>query len=160
MKGELEDAKKRPKEWTARAGLFDALAQLSLAKASEKAMASLANEACACLAAVCKAGGTSQLNLRCFCYCNHPIHTTYPTKSAHRQVETWTSVSPWCKGEAQKDAKEKLTAALGTWLAFVPGPLPKETVDIVIAGIKDTKAGRLLRISTRPTLNLLPPPRV
>ena len=80
------------------AGLFGAMAQLSRAKVSEKAMASLAAEACACLAAA-------------------------------------------CKGEAQKDAREAVTAALAVWLGFLPGGFPKDTVEVAIAGLKDTKDG-------------------
>jgi alkylhydroperoxidase/carboxymuconolactone decarboxylase family protein YurZ len=98
VRAELEDPKRRPKEWTARAGLFDAMAQLSCAKVSDRAMGSLAAEACACLTAACKV-------------------------------------------EVQKDAREKVTEALGVWLALLPAALPKETVDIAIAGMKDTKDG-------------------
>ena len=54
IKAELEDPKRRPKEWTARVGLAEALKGLSHATASEKAMSALAGEVCACLATVCK----------------------------------------------------------------------------------------------------------
>ena len=51
--GDVTDAAKRPKEWQARRGAFDAMARLALASSdgvSEKAAAALANEAVACLA--------------------------------------------------------------------------------------------------------------
>ena len=51
--GDVTDAAKRPNEWQARRGAFDAMARLALASSdgvSEKAAAALANEAVACLA--------------------------------------------------------------------------------------------------------------
>ena len=50
--GDLADAAKRPKEWQARCGVFDAMARLALRGdgVSEKTAAACANEAVACLA--------------------------------------------------------------------------------------------------------------
>ena len=49
--GDLTDATKRPKEWQARCGVFDAMARLALSgdAVSEKSAAAFANEAVACL---------------------------------------------------------------------------------------------------------------
>jgi hypothetical protein len=49
--GDLTDAAKRPKEWQARCGAFDAMARLALSgdAVSEKSAAAFANEAVTCL---------------------------------------------------------------------------------------------------------------
>ena len=103
----VSELEKKPKEWQARAGLCAALGALAkLRTDSEKAIGSMAVEACARLAA----------SLR---------------------------------SEAQRDAKESATDALGDWLAHLPGPLTKDVADVCAAGIKDGKDGhgkRVLRV--------------
>jgi hypothetical protein len=103
----VSELEKKPKEWQARAGLCAALGALAkLRTDSEKAIGSMAVDACARLAAS-------------------------------------------LKSEAQRDAKESATDALGDWLAHLPGPLPKDVADVCGAGIKDGKDGhgkRVLRV--------------
>ena len=103
----VSELEKKPKEWQARAGLCAALGALAkLRTDSEKAIGSMAVDACARLAAS-------------------------------------------LKSEAQRDAKESATDALGDWLAHLPGPLTKDVADVCGAGIKDGKDGhgkRVLRV--------------
>ena len=61
-RADVDDPKRRPKEWQARAGLYHLLRSLTRAKLTEKATAAMAEEACACLAGAC--GSESQRDAR------------------------------------------------------------------------------------------------
>ena len=60
VRADVDDPKRRPKEWQARAGLYHLLRALTRAKLTEKATAAMAEEACACLAGACGSGGATR----------------------------------------------------------------------------------------------------
>ena len=62
VRADVDDPKRRPKEWQARAGLYHLLRALTRAKLTEKATAAMAEEACACLAGTC--GSEAQRDAR------------------------------------------------------------------------------------------------
>ena len=62
VRADVDDPKRRPKEWQARAGLYHLLRALTRAKLTEKATAAMAEEACACLAGAC--GSEAQRDAR------------------------------------------------------------------------------------------------